>query len=49
MEGGLTGSRSVKVSDDVGHTGLVSEGSGEVDRLLRVVLGERLHYRSQQT
>lgn len=46
MEGGereRTGSGSVKVSDDVGHTGLVSEGGGEVDRLLGVVLGEGLH------
>jgi len=40
---GLTGSRSVKIPNNVGHTGLVSEGSGEVDGLLRVVLGEGLH------
>lgn len=39
----LTGSRSVEVSDDVSHTGLVTKGGGEVDRLLGVVLREGLH------
>jgi hypothetical protein len=38
----LTGSRTVKVTDDVGHTGLESHGSGQVDGLLGVVLGESL-------
>lgn len=32
------GSGSVKVSDDVGHTGLVTHTGGEVDGLLGVIL-----------
>jgi len=32
------GSRSVKVSDDVSHTGLVTHAGGEMDRLLGVIL-----------
>lgn len=31
---------SVEVADDRGHTGLVAHGGCQVDRLLRVVLGE---------
>lgn len=34
------GSRSVKVSDDVGHAGLVTHAGGEVDGLLGVILGK---------
>ena len=37
------GSRSVEVSDDVGHTGLETHGRGQVDWLLGVVLGEGLN------
>lgn len=40
------GSGSVKVSDDVGHTGLVTHTGGEVDGLLGVILvvsGVRVH------
>ena len=37
------GSGSVKVSDDVGHTGLVTHTGGEVDGLLGVILGESLN------
>jgi hypothetical protein len=40
------GSRSVEVSDDVSHTGLVTKSGGEVDRLLGVVLREGLHLSS---
>lgn len=36
-----TGSRSLEVSDDMGHTGLVSEEGGEVDGLLGVILNEK--------
>ena len=32
--------RSVEVADDCGHTSLVAHGGSEVDRLLRVILGE---------
>ena len=34
------GTRTVKVTDDGGHTGLVAHGGGQVDRLLGVILGE---------
>lgn len=37
------GTRSVKVTDDVGHTSLVAEHGSEVDGLLGVVLGESLY------
>jgi len=37
------GSGSVKVSDDVSHTGLVTHTGGEVDGLLGVILGESLN------
>jgi len=36
------GSGTVKVTDDVSHTGLVTKESGEVDRCLGVILGESL-------
>lgn len=36
------GSRSVEVTNNVGHTGLETHGSGQVDGLLGVVLGEGL-------
>jgi hypothetical protein len=36
------GTGTVEVADDGRHTGLVTEGSGQVDRLLGVILGERL-------
>lgn len=36
------GARSVEVADNGGHAGFVSEGGGEVDGVLRVVLGEGL-------
>jgi predicted ABC-type sugar transport system permease subunit len=32
--------RSVEIADDGGHTGLVTHGGCEVDRLLGVILGE---------
>jgi len=34
------GTWSVEVTDDGGHTGLVTHGGGEVDRLLWVILWE---------
>lgn len=34
------GTRTVEVANDRGHTGLVAERGGQVDRLLRVILGE---------
>jgi hypothetical protein len=34
------GTRSVEVANDCGHTGLVAHGGGQVDGLLRVILGE---------
>lgn len=34
------GARTVEVTDDGGHTGLVAHGRGEVDGLLGVILGE---------
>lgn len=41
-EKGRTRSRSVEVSNDVGHTSLVTHGSRKVNGLLGVVLGEGL-------
>ena len=32
--------RSLKVTDNGGHTGLVAHGGGQVDGLLGVILGE---------
>lgn len=34
------GTRTVKVTDDGGHTGLVAHGGRQVDGLLGVILGE---------
>lgn len=34
------GTRTVEVTDDGGHAGLVAHGGGEVDGLLGVILGE---------
>lgn len=34
------GARTVEIADNRGHTSLVAHGSGQVDWLLRVVLGE---------
>lgn len=34
---------SVKITDNGSHTSLVSEGSGEMDGFLLVILGEGLH------
>lgn len=34
----LTGSGSVKVSDDMGHTSLVAHESGKMNRLGRIIL-----------
>lgn len=36
------GTRTVKVTDDGGHAGLVAHGSSQVDGLLGVILGEGL-------
>lgn len=45
------GTGSVKVTDDGGHTGLVTHGGRQVDGLLGVILGEAVVnvsvYRSQ--
>lgn len=38
----LTRSRTVEVTDDVGHTGLVTEEGGKVDGLSFVILREGL-------
>jgi len=38
------GSRSVEVTDNMGHTGLVSHDSGEMNRLLGVILWEGLDF-----
>jgi len=40
------GSRSVEISDNVGHTSLVTEESGKVDRLGSVILGEGFTFTS---
>jgi hypothetical protein len=36
------GTRTVKVTDNGGHTGLVAHGGGQVDGLLGVILGETI-------
>lgn len=35
--------RSFEIADNGGHTSLISEGSGEMDGFLLVILGEGLH------
>lgn len=35
--------RSVKITNNGGHTSLVSKGSGKMNGLLLVILGEGLH------
>ena len=37
---------TVEVTDDRGHTGLVTHGGGEVDGLLGVILGEPIRMES---
>lgn len=37
--------RSVEVTDDRGHTGLVTHGGGQVNGLLGVILGEAIQYK----
>jgi hypothetical protein len=36
------GTRTVEVTDNGGHTGLVAHGGGQVDGLLGVILGEAI-------
>lgn len=43
LAGATFGSGTLDLTDNVGHTGLVAEESGQMDRLLGVVLGEGLH------
>jgi hypothetical protein len=39
----LTGSRFFDLSDNVGHASLVTQKGSKLARLIRVILGERLH------
>lgn len=43
------GTRTVKVTDDGGHTGLVAHGGSKVDGLLGIILGEAVAKKSQRT
>jgi hypothetical protein len=42
----LTGAGTVQITNNVSHTGLVTQESRQVDRLGLVILGERLHLSS---
>lgn len=43
MDVQLTGTRTVKITNNVSHTGLVTHEGGQVDGLGLVILGERLN------
>lgn len=40
----LTGSRAIKITNNMGHSSLISHNSGEVDGFLGVVTGEGFHF-----
>lgn len=41
LKGGRTGTRTVKITNNVGHTSLVAHDRSQVDGLLGVVLDKR--------
>jgi hypothetical protein len=43
------GARTLELTNGGGHTGLVTKGGGQVDRLLSVILGEGLYRKYRQT